>query len=159
MELPPLCHSDRSASGVEESTTWDDEPTQDKTCYLRRFLDSLRSLGMTCRGVVPFNQASSICNGASPSPGLDGVGSTPLHCSEYRVIPFTRTGCFCHVAGGRLPPLRHRPLDYRLIDTAQASKRGGRLVSPITVNCQLSTEELSIVNCQFLALTRWPGYC
>ena len=36
-----------SASGVEESTTWDNEPTQDKTCYLGRFLDSLRSLGMT----------------------------------------------------------------------------------------------------------------
>ena len=36
----PIYHSDRSASGVEESTTWDDEPPQDKTCYLGRFLDS-----------------------------------------------------------------------------------------------------------------------
>ena len=62
--------------------------------------------------------------GASPSPGLDGgaprseskindcrgqshidfiVGSTPLHCSVYGVVPFTRTGYYCHVAGGRLP--------------------------------------------------------
>ena len=40
------------------------------------------------------------------------------------VIPFTPTGYTSHVAGGRLPPLRHRPLDYHLIDMAQASKRG-----------------------------------
>ena len=32
-----------SASEVEESTTLDNEPTQDKICHLRRFLDSLRS--------------------------------------------------------------------------------------------------------------------
>ena len=36
-----------TASGVEESTTLDKKPPQDKTCYLGRFLDSLRSLGMT----------------------------------------------------------------------------------------------------------------
>ena len=35
------CHSDRSVSGVEESTTWDNEPSQDKICYLRGFLDSV----------------------------------------------------------------------------------------------------------------------
>ena len=45
--LPPLCHSDRSVSGVEESTTLQKEPTQDKICHLSGFLDSLRSLGMT----------------------------------------------------------------------------------------------------------------
>ena len=122
--VPPFCHSDRSVSGVEESTTWDKEPTQDKTCYSGRFLDSL---GMTCRGVVPISLTGCIRYGASPSPGLDGgaprsesksidcrgqshidfiVGSTPLHCSVYWVKPFIRTGCICHVAGGRLPPLR-----------------------------------------------------
>ena len=111
MVLPPLCHSDRSASGVEESTVLDNEPTQNKICHLRRFLDSLRSLGMTCRGIVSFNQTSYICNGASPSPGLDGgaprseskindcrgqshinfiVGSTPLHCSGYWVFHSTK---------------------------------------------------------------------
>ena len=37
---PPVCHSDRSVSGVEESTTLEKEPTQDKTCNLGRFLDS-----------------------------------------------------------------------------------------------------------------------
>ena len=38
--VPPFCHSDRSVSGVEESTTWDDEPPQEKACNLSRFLDS-----------------------------------------------------------------------------------------------------------------------
>ena len=56
----PICHSDRSASGVEESTTWDNKNI---TCYLRGFLDSLRSLGMTCREVIPFNQTG--CTWAS----------------------------------------------------------------------------------------------
>ena len=44
-----------SASGVEESTTLEEEPTQDKACYLRRFFDSLYSLGMTNRwgGSIP----------------------------------------------------------------------------------------------------------
>ena len=36
----PFCHSDRSASGVEESTTLENEPTQDNTCHLGRFLNS-----------------------------------------------------------------------------------------------------------------------
>ena len=70
--------------------------------------DSSTPLGMTCRGVVPFNQTGYIRYGASPSPGLDGVGSTPLHCSVYGVVPFNRTGCIRYVAGGRLPPLRQR---------------------------------------------------
>ena len=52
--VPTLCHSDRSVSGVEESTTLDNEPPQDKICNSGRFLDSLCSLGMTCRWVVPF---------------------------------------------------------------------------------------------------------
>ena len=85
--VPPVCHSDRSDSGVEESTTWDKEPTQDKTCYSGRFLDSLRSLGMTCRWVVPISLTGCIRYGASPSPGLDGVGSTPLHL--YRISGYT----------------------------------------------------------------------
>ena len=52
--VPLLCHSDRSVSGVEESTTWEKEPTQGKICHLSGFLGSLRSLGMTWRWVVPF---------------------------------------------------------------------------------------------------------
>ena len=35
-----ICHSDRSDSGVEESTTLEKEPTQDKACCLGRALDS-----------------------------------------------------------------------------------------------------------------------
>ena len=37
---PQVCHSDRSVSGVEESTTLDKEPTQGKTGNSGRFLDS-----------------------------------------------------------------------------------------------------------------------
>ena len=66
MVSPPLCHSDRSASGVEVSTTWDDKPTQGKTCYLGRFLDSLRSLGMTCRGV--FRSTKRVIFATEPAP-------------------------------------------------------------------------------------------
>ena len=72
--VPPLCHSDRSDSGVEESSTLDNEPTQDKICNLSGFLDSLRSLGMTCRGVVPFNRTGCIRNGASPWRGWMALG-------------------------------------------------------------------------------------
>ena len=49
-----------SVSGVEDSTTLENEPAQGKACNLSRFLDSLRSLGMTCRGVVPFNHTGYI---------------------------------------------------------------------------------------------------
>ena len=38
-----ICHSDRSISGVEKSSTLDNEPTQDKIYNLRGFLDSLCS--------------------------------------------------------------------------------------------------------------------
>ncbi len=88
-----VCHSDRSVSGVEESTTLDNEPPQDKTCYLGRFLDSLRFARNDMSGGVPINLTGCIRYGASPSPGLDGVGSTPLHCSVYGVVPFNLTGC------------------------------------------------------------------
>ena len=39
---PPVCHSDRSVSGAEESTTWQKVLTQGKICNLSGFLDSLR---------------------------------------------------------------------------------------------------------------------
>ena len=82
-----------SASGVEESTTLEKKPTQDQTGHLGRFLDSLCSLGMTCRG-VPFNPTGCIRD-------VDGGRLPPLHC----VVPFNRTGDHCNVDGGRLPPL------------------------------------------------------
>ena len=68
-----------SVSGVEESTTLVNEPTQNKTCYSGRFLDSLRSLGMTCRYVVSFNHTGHICNvagGKIAAPTVSLVGAT-----------------------------------------------------------------------------------
>ena len=65
----------------------------------RRFLHSADApVGMTYRGGISFIPTGCNCHGASPSPGLDGVGSTPLHCSVYWVIPFNRTGYICHGA-------------------------------------------------------------
>ena len=37
--------------------------------------------------VIPFNLTGCICHGASPSPGLDGDESSPLHCA-YRVLGY-----------------------------------------------------------------------
>ena len=66
-KVPPLCHSDGRASGVEESTTLDNEPPQDKPSYLGRFLDSLRSLGMTCTtGSTSAPIVSTTYNAAPP---------------------------------------------------------------------------------------------
>ena len=70
------------------------KPTQDQTGHLGRFLDSLCSLGMTCRGVVPVNPTGCIRD-------VDGGRLPPLHC----VVSFNRTGYHCNVDGGRLPPL------------------------------------------------------
>ena len=112
--------------------------------------DSSTPLGMTYRGWSRSTKRVIFVTEPAPRRGWSGDESSPLHCSvyrgipfnrtgciryvadgrlpplhfAYRVVPFTHTGCICHVAGGRLPPLRHHPLDYRLIDTAQASKRG-----------------------------------
>ena len=83
-------------SGVEESTTLDNEPTQDKTCYLGRFLDSHS---------LPRNDMSgggSVLSARVIFVTLHGDESSPLHC----VVPFNRTGCIRNVAGGRLPNLR-----------------------------------------------------
>ena len=63
-KTPPVCHSDRSASGVEESTTWQKVPTQGKICHSGRFLDSLRSLGMTYRGWFRLVCTGCICHAA-----------------------------------------------------------------------------------------------
>ena len=92
-----------SVSGVEESTTWDNEPPQDKNCHMGRFLDCARN-DMSGGGTVQPN--GLYFQRSQPLPGLDGVGSTPLHCFVYGVLPFTGTGCIRYVAGGRLPPLR-----------------------------------------------------
>ena len=43
-----------SVSGVEESTTLEEEPTHSKICHLGRFLDSFSLARNDMRGVVPF---------------------------------------------------------------------------------------------------------
>ena len=126
----------------------ENEPPQDKTCYSGRFLDSLRSLGMTYREVFPFNRTGYIRYGASPSRGWSGDESSPLHCTVYQVVPFTSTGSTSNVAGGRLPmklwcdchrqsmdfdslreapPLRRYPLRYRLIGNGKGLFRVARM--------------------------------
>ena len=96
--MPPFCHSDRSVSGVEESTTLVKEPTQDKTCCLGRFLDS----HSFARNDMPGG--GSVLSTRVIFGALLGDESSPLHC----VVPFNRTGCIRDVAGGRLPPLHAR---------------------------------------------------
>ena len=112
-------------SGVEESTTLDNEPPKDKICNSGRFLGSLpfarndMSVGgavlsawvvfATLHGGAPRSESKSIdCRGQSHLDSIDE--SSPLHW----VIPYlgwyhsSKTGCICNVAGGRLPPLRFR---------------------------------------------------
>ena len=85
--VPHFCHSDRSASGVEESTTLVKEPTQDKICYSGRFLDSFHSLGMTYRRGVPFNHTGYIRNvGGTAQTLLWGVYRKVKICNLIREI-------------------------------------------------------------------------
>ena len=52
-------------------------PPQGKICHLGRFLDSLRSLGMTCRGEAPFIQTGCIRNVAGRSEKWNYIGRGP----------------------------------------------------------------------------------
>ena len=77
----------------------DNEPPQDKTCCLGRFLDS-HSFARNDMSVGGSGLPARVLFGT-----LLGDESSPLHC----IIPFNRTGYIRNVAGGRLPPLRtHR---------------------------------------------------
>ena len=120
-----VCHSDRSVSGVEESTTLENEPTQGKTCCLGRFLDSLCSLGMTCRGVVSFNHTGYHCNVAG--------GRLPPLRTHRGVV-----SCICTGYIRNVPGTAHRPFPTSFSGWV---KMNNALHSN---NCQLS-----IVNCQF----------
>ena len=110
-KTPPSCHSDRSASGVEESTTWDNEPPQDKTCHLGRFLGSL-----------PF---------ARNDMSVGGSG-------------------FLHRLYLPRPGTAHRPFPtyyterIKMNNVCRPNNCQLSTVNSIIVNCQLS-----IVNCQF----------
>ena len=138
--VPPFCHSDRSASGVEESTTLENEPTQDKTSNLGRFLDSLRSLGMTCRYVVPFNHTGCIRNVAGgrlpkkswcdchrQSIDFDSLRGAPPLRTHWWVIPFIYTGDICHAPGTAHRPFPTVSLGGGTIQPHRLySQRGGR---------------------------------
>ena len=117
--VPPLCHSDGRASGVEESTTLDNEPPQDKPSYLGRFLDSLRSLGMTCTmGSTSAPIVSTTYNAAPPL----------IH--RLRAVPLPRWGRSFWSFPGAFP-------------TSFNGRTEMTNVGPPN-NCQLS-----IVHCQF----------
>ena len=102
-------------------------PPQDKTCNSGRFLDSLRSLGMTCRYVIPFNHTGynrDVAGGRFAAPtGVVPLRPLFLQCTTpYRasstayggppspkgkvmgVVPFIHTGCIRNVPG-----TAHRP--------------------------------------------------
>ena len=142
------------------------------------------SVGMTCRGAVPFNRTGYNCHVA-----WRWIIAATLGGTVYWVIPFNRTGYNRNVAGGRLPPLRTRRLVIPFIRTGYIRGVSGTAhrpfptvslvgvffnqrspktsdfcffwfklttpVTPITVNCPLSTFQncqLSIVHCQFSIL-------
>ena len=101
--------------------------------------DSSTPLGMTCRGgVVPFNQTGYICNGASPSPGLDGGRLPPLQWGYHISGDTIQPNRLYSKRGGRqiCRPYRRCPLWYRWVNG-----------NPRKIeNCQLST-----VNCQLFS--------
>ena len=102
------------------------EPTQGKTCCLRRFLGSLRSLGMTCRWVVPVVRRGCIGD-------VSGTAHRPFPTVSLR-------GTFFYTTSSKK---RTRPSP----ENCQLSTVNCQLS---TVHCQLSTNcQLSIVNCQF----------
>ena len=72
-----------------------------------------------------------------PLAGLAGDESSPLH----GVVPFNRTGCICHVAGGRLPPLAS-PSGRG--GRAQRGRRGSTLTVPMDVFIQKRCKTLSV---------------
>ena len=96
-----------SVRGVGESATSEEEPTQDKACNLGRFLDSLRSLGMTYRQVVPFIHTGCIRRipgtAHRPFPTVSLVGGSINHTGYIRnvagVKPFIHTGSIRNAAG------------------------------------------------------------
>ena len=147
MVSPPLCHSDRSASGVEESTTWDDKPTQGKTCYLGRFLDSLRSLGMTCRGV--FRSTKRVIFATEPAPRR---GWMALGQRRY-IVPCIRE----YHSTAQVIFATWRAADCRPYDTFVPFYR---ILNVFITNLRFENCQLSTVHCQFKSfLTRWPDYC
>ena len=152
INVPPSCHSDRSASGVEESTTWQKVPTQGIICNLSGFLDSLPFARNDISGGGTIHRHRLYSSRCQP---LAGAGVAMNHrrysgCTMYRVIPFNPTGYTSNVAGGRLPmelwcDCPRQSIDFDSLReapplrTLTAWYKRTTLVAPITVNCPLST--------------------
>ena len=103
---------------MEESTTLEKKSTQDKICNLVRFLDSL-SLPRNdmSGGGAPFyphglysERCMVVLRAANQNLLIAGGNHTLIPSMNHRryigytvygAIPSTRTGCKCHVAGGR----------------------------------------------------------
>ena len=121
------CHSDRSVSGVEESTTLEKEPPQDKICNSGRFLDSHsfarndmsvgssgcpqelyserppeRHIGRSLRfrwKVLPLRPLFLQCRAWYRASSTVYGGPPSPKGKVMGVIPFNRTGCIPNVAG------------------------------------------------------------
>ena len=154
-------------SGVEESTTLEDGPTQDKTSYSGRFLDS-HSLPRNDMSGGWFHSTTGVVFGASPE---RHIGRSLRF--RWKVLPFNRAGLYSkrclamnhrryiawyHSTAGVLfgtLPERHTGRSLRFRWKVCFFNRPGLKVCvfdlcgqtgprPETQNCQLS-----IVHCQF----------
>ena len=144
---PRICHSDRSASGVEESTTLEEEPTQGKTCNLGRFLDS-HSLARNdmsgggaflsaqvifetwrAAGSRPYLRGSVQPHGLNSGRSRNGTQAVPYGCADWWIF-------------------------------YPAYFKNGPVCLPIIVNCQLSIVNLEkTVNCQLPQSIPPPAAC
>ena len=141
--VPPFCHSDRSASGAEESTTWDKEPPQDKTCHLGRFLGSLPfarndmsggGSGLYAQGLslqrpgTAHRPFPTVRLGLIPSapivPTMENAVPHLIH--RLRAVPLPRRGRFFGAVLGRFPTYFTGRIQINNVSC------------PIIVNCPLS---------------------
>ena len=97
--------------------TWEDPSTR------------CRSLGMTCRYVVPFNRTGYIRNVAG--------GRLPPLRTQRLVIPFNRTGSIRGVSG-----TAHRPFPTVSLVGVFFNQRISKAGTSVTNNCQLTTVNL-----------------
>ena len=91
--VPTFCHSDRSVSRVEKSTTLLKEPTQGKICNSGRFLDSLLLArnDMPGGGCIQPYGLHSLRTGTAhrpfPTVSLGGCTSAPIVPTMQNAVP------------------------------------------------------------------------
>ena len=108
-------------SGVEESTTLEEEPTQDKTSNLGRFLDS-HSFARNDMSVGGSALSTRVVFAAFPE---RHIGRSLRF--RWWLLPFIHTGYIRNVAGGRLLP----------IALPQRKSPTGRFGKPLPWGCWL----------------------